>query len=219
VIQGQSIMQRVGKVSFYGKTWIFRAQAFMFGFLSLIGLLSGSALLLKWMTPENGKSGTIPGLLLVMTGFFFLMPFSVATFNVIARRKPTVRICSEGLEIRRIGKTALDEIPFIPGFIRFLWTCFSGQAIRVEQFRIAWGQLIQVEIQGVPMMKSIIFTGTFEPGGWGESALHVKDGYATVALADWQFKDTLERVELAVRTFASDHSMQLTLESWTKANS
>jgi hypothetical protein len=216
-------MKSVGKRSesvknrFYGKTWIFRAQAFLYGFFGFFGILMGPAFLLKWIEPNNGKDGTSPGIGLMVGATFFLMAFSLATFNLLARRKPTVRICREGLEIRIIGRTSLDEKLFIPGLIKFFWSFFSGQGFRIEQFRIAWGQLIQVIIQGLPMMKSIAFTGTVERGGWGELAPVFKNGHETIALADWQFKDTLQSLELAVRTFASDHSKQLTLESWTNA--
>src|SRR3954465_2957401 len=103
---------------FTGKTWIFYAQALIWGGIGTFGLIFGPLFLFGFMNKANGAPATDAGIGLTVVSVPLLMLSDLAVYNIRARRRPLLRLCREGIEIMEIGRSSLDGIPLIPGMIR-----------------------------------------------------------------------------------------------------
>src|SRR5690242_19356932 len=114
-------MNNERKTEFVAKTWIFKAQALIFGGLGAFSLILGPLFLFQIMLNAHGKPATDAGIALTISSIPFLCLFALAIFNILARRQPPIRLFQEGLVIRRIGSSSLNRIPFVPAVLRIAW--------------------------------------------------------------------------------------------------
>lgn len=140
---------------FSGKTWIFIVQALVFGGLGVFSLVMGPLFLFGIMTRADGRPGTDAGIALTILSIPFLLVFALALFNVVARRRPILRVCREGLELNMIGSSSLDGIPLIPGLIRVAWLIISFKGFKQQIVRAPWKSLRHVEVSGPPMAHTL----------------------------------------------------------------
>jgi hypothetical protein len=135
------------------KTWIFRTQAIAFGTLSAFGLVFGPLFLIGYIKPAHGGSGVGAGVALTISGVIFAPILALALFNIYARRKPLIALVEGGIEINSIGASALDGVPFIPGYVRVAWSIVTGQGFRSQMLRIPLNSLTDASIQGFSMAR------------------------------------------------------------------
>lgn len=146
---------------FRGKTWIFIVQALVFGGLGGFSLLLGPLFLFGVMKDAAGKPAVDAGIALSIMSVPLLLIFTLAVFNLVARRRPILRICREGIEINVIGSSALDDVPLIPGVIRVAWLVVSFQGFRQQTVRAPWAQFREVQISGAPMVRVLTIYASF----------------------------------------------------------
>lgn len=84
----------------------------------------------------------------------------LAWFNVHACRKPLLRICEEGIEVNIIGASSLDGVLLIPSLIRVAWLVLSLQGFKKQIGWIPWELFHNVEVAGLPMMRSLVIDAT-----------------------------------------------------------
>ncbi len=194
-------MRRAFPTEFRGKTWIFVVQALVFGGFAVFGLVFGPLFWLGIRERADGRPATDAGIFLTSWGVLCFPIFALAVFNIVARWKPILRICREGVEMTIIGSTSLDGVPFVPGPIRVAWAILTTQGFRKRIVRVAWGELRQVEVSGLPMARKLTVI---------TSSSHSE----TVMFREHVFESPLNAIALAVSSFAEDDEARDGLTSW-----
>ena len=143
------------RTEFSGKTWIFVAQVVVFGSLGGFSLIMGPLFLTGVIKPANGRPGNDAGIALTIMSIPLLLVFALAVFNLVARRRPILRLCREGLEVNIIGASSLDGIPLIPGLVRVAWLVISMQGFKQQIMWVPWHYLGHVVVSGPPMARRL----------------------------------------------------------------
>lgn len=150
----------VPPTAFAGKKWILIAQVIFCGFLGLSFLPIGVLAALGRWTNANGGSAAdaAPWILGCSTCITLVFASrSVQLFRIF--RRPRIAIYREGIEIRMIGMTSLDHVPFIPVSIRVAFEVLSLQGFRLRSFFIAWQDLESANVYGFPMSRTLRIEG------------------------------------------------------------
>jgi hypothetical protein len=134
-----------------GKTWIFVAQAIIFGGLGLFSLPMGMLFLFGNLKRVNGAPATDAGIALTLISFPLLLLFALAVFNVWARRHPVLTLSPEGIEIVRIGWIAPQWARVIPVRMRLAWSIISMRGFRRTVFHVPWWHSPHAHVSGPPM--------------------------------------------------------------------
>ena len=150
---------QIPPTQFTGKTWIFVVQALVFGGFAGFSLLLGPLFLLGILERADGKPGTEAGVALTIMGVPFLLIAALAIFNIIARRRPILRICREGLAVNMIGSSSLDGTPLLPSLVRVAWLIVSLQGFRQQILLAPWESLRGAGVSGLPMARSLTIAG------------------------------------------------------------
>ncbi|MGL4550817.1 MAG: hypothetical protein ACRC33_06490 [Gemmataceae bacterium] len=197
---------------FMGKTWIFVAQAVLFGCLALFSLVSGSLFLSGIAHKANGAPATDAGIALSIMSVPFLLLFALAVYNLRARRRPVLRLCREGIEITQIGSSSLDRIPLIPTLVRVAWLILSTQGFRRKIIRTPWGCFREARVSGPPMSRRLSITASPFPVGEG-----VRVGPVEVVQGVYyevEFTTPLDRIAEAIKSRADSPDGLSQLPSW-----
>ncbi len=102
------------KSAFYAKSWYLYVGAILFTMLALFCAILGPLFLFDIMKRADGKPGTEAGVAMSIMAVPMFLVALLGWFNVYARRKPLLRVCTEGMEINVIGASSLDGTPLIP---------------------------------------------------------------------------------------------------------
>jgi hypothetical protein len=145
---------------FTGKTWIFVAQAFVFGGFALFTLMLGPLFLFEIMKDARGQPARDAGVVLTIMSIPMLLVFALAVFNIVARRRPLICLHREGLAINIIGSSSLDGIPLIPGMIRVAWLILSLQGFKQQMLFMPWQSFVGIQISGLPMARRLTIAGS-----------------------------------------------------------
>ncbi len=144
------------RTAFKAKTWIFWAQAIVFGVLGAFAMTMGPLLLMSVIVPAHGGSDDGAGIALSIFGVIFLAVFMLAIFNIAARKKPIILLVDGAVEVNLVGTSTLDGIPLVPGFGRVAWSIISGQGFRRSTIRVPCDRVTDVAVRGLPMGKVLI---------------------------------------------------------------
>jgi hypothetical protein len=148
------------KTEFYGKTWLYRIGAFLSALLAFICVLIAILFLSGISQPANGIPGGVAGIRsLFVAAPIFLFGF-LLWFHVLARRRPLLRICHEGLEVNVVGRGSLDHVPGIPTSIKLAWLVLSMQGFRKQIGWIPWESYRGVSVSGLPAFRKLTIHGT-----------------------------------------------------------
>lgn len=148
---------------FSGKTWIFYAQALILGCLGTFSLICGPLFLFGVVKPANGKPGTDAGIALSIIAIPLLLIAALAVFNILARRRPIIRILPTGIEVNQIGCSSLDAVPLLPGLLRVAWLIVSRQGFRQQLLFAPWESFSHAMVVGPVMSRTLIILGKFCP--------------------------------------------------------
>jgi hypothetical protein len=199
---------------FYRKTWIFTAQCWFFGTFTLFGLILGPLYWVGAIESADGRPTTSAGIGLTVVASVFMLPaFLLALSNRRARRWPLISLYREGLQAREIGRTSLDQIPLVPGPLRFAWSFLSGQGFRVRCYRVGWESLDGVKVFGPPITRTMTIHGRFAPASddFPESP---GEAIPQIGFHQAEFKTPLDQVAETIREYQHDAGTRVNLPAW-----
>ncbi|WP_165250923.1 hypothetical protein [Paludisphaera soli] len=188
---------------FFALTWIYRASAIVTGGLAAFAATLGPLFLLGLMKNARDEPASGAGVALSIMAVPLALAFALATANLRARRKPLLTIRREGVEVVRIGETALDRVPFVPGLVRLTWLIVTGQGFRRRVVRIAWRDLRKVFVSGPPMAR-VLNLGV----RWGSEH---EPGFA---IQQVELRRPLDEVADAIRSYSGDAEARARLKGW-----
>jgi len=198
---------------FYGKTWIFKAQAIIFGFLGGFSLIMGPLFLFGVMKPVDGRPGTTAGIALTSMSIPLTLIFLLAIFNLAARHRPLIRFYREGIEFNIIGSSSLDGVPLIPPLIRITWLIISFQGFKRQSVRTTWQELQYVHISGPLMMRGLTIIAPFFQSY--DAQFGQINNYANqLAFSDVDFIESLEIVSETITTYQTSPEFRKFLPPW-----
>ena len=192
---------------FTGKTWIFVAQSVIFGALAGISLLLGPLFLFGIMKDASGKSAVDADIALTIMSVPFLLVTALAVFNILARRRPIVSICREGVQVNLIGSSSLDGVPLLPSLIRVAWLILSFQGFKQQLLIAPWHSLHHARISGLQMARRFTIVGSFFPvarGGIGPAAPVATE----VAFPEVAFDAPLDQVAAAINVYCQNPKLR-----------
>jgi hypothetical protein len=188
------------KTAFYAKSWYLYVGAIVFTILALFCAILGPLFLFDFMKRANGKPGTEAGVAMSIMAVPMSLVALLGWFNVYARRKPLLRICEEGLEINVIGASSLDGTPLIPNLVRVAWLIVSLQGFRKQIGWIPWQMFRNIEVVGLPMMRSLVIDATIAYPTFRGDAMTAQIG-DSIAFRDAEFQDPLEVIASTIQEF------------------
>ncbi len=212
VLREAPVSKSSSKSVFYAKSWYHYVTAIAFTMLALFGAALGPLFLFDVMKRADGKPGTEAGIAMSIMAVPMCLIAFLGWFNVYARRKPLLRICEDGLEINVIGASSLDGVPLIPSLIRVAWLILSLQGFKIQIGWIPWESFRNVEVAGLPMMRSLVIDATIVFPNFRGDTLTARVGN-NIAFRDAKLQDPLESVASAILSFYNDLDARNTLPS------
>lgn len=187
---------------FYGKTWIYYAQALVATGLDIMCLSMGPMFLLGIMKNAQNKPVPEAGIALTIFGVILLPVALLAWFNILARRKPLIKLCKQGIAVNVIGASDADGVRLIPGVVRVAWLIVTGQGFRSQAAMMNWPALTHVEVKGVSVVKSLHIYGAFTmPGAKkGEAERTVQ----RLSFRDAEFRTSPDKVAEAIEYYRNN---------------
>jgi hypothetical protein len=203
----RALMKRTQSVlRIYGKRWYFIVASLLLGSLAAFSLIMGPLFLLGVAKRVDGSEAFDAGIALTIFGCVMLPIAFLAAYNAWVRRKPVITVDSEGIAIWLIGASSLDGVPLLPGWIRTLWSVFSGQGFRKQMGWIPWERFHNVAVVGNRIQKSLYFYGDIlYPDMSQDGSMEVSIGHH-VAFADSELKRSVEDVRDDILEFAEIHN-------------
>ncbi|MBX3426896.1 MAG: hypothetical protein KF688_14550 [Pirellulales bacterium] len=202
----------IGKSVFYAKSWYHYVTAIGFTMLALLCAILGPLFFFEIVKKADGKPGIEAGMTFSIIAIPMTLIALLGWFNVFARLKPLLRICSEGLEVNVIGESSLDGVPQVPGLIRDAWLIVSLQGFKKQIGWIPWETFRDVKVAGLPMMRSLVINATIAYPKCREDASAARIG-DSVAFRDADFKDPLDVIASAIQAFYYDPGARSALPS------
>ena len=200
------------KSAFYAKSWYLYVGAIVFTVLGLFCAILGPLFLFDIMKRADGKPGTEAGVAMSIMAVPMLLVALLGWFNVYARRKPLVRLCAEGMEINVIGASSLDGTPLIPNLVRVAWLILSLQGFKKQIGWIPWEMLRNIEVVGLPMMRSLVIDATIAYPTFRGDAMTARIG-DSISFRDSEFQDSLEVIVSTIQEFYRDPDARAALPS------
>jgi hypothetical protein len=204
---------------FEAKIWIYVAQALVFGGLAAFSVGLGPLFLFGIMKKADGTPGTDAGVALCMMSVPLLLISALAVFNVLARRRPPLRLYREGLEIVLIGNSSLAGIPLIPGLIRVAWKIISTEGFRQKLACIPWQCFQEAAVCGPPMARQLVIVASplllLDDQDIPAGSFLVEQ----IVLQEVEFKTPLDQIAEVINLTASASGPLSHLPSWHQARS
>ena len=145
--------------------------------------------------------------------FPFLLVAALGLFNVLARRRPVIRICREALVINSIGSSSLDNVPLIPGAIRVIWLLVSGQGFKQQLLLVPWQSFRQVQISGPPMVRTLTIAGLIYRAPQGQPAASTPVANQ-IQFAESAFEAPLDQIAATIDGYFRSAEARQSLPSW-----
>ena len=202
----------ITKSVFYAKSWYLYVAAIVFTMLALFCAVLGPLFLFDIMKRADGKPGTEAGVAMSIMAVPMFLIALLGWFNVYSRLKPLLRICEEGLEINVIGASSLDGVPLIPNLVRVAWLIVSLQGFKKQIGWIPWEMFRDVQVSGLPMMRSLVINGTVAYPTFRGDALTAQIGNS-IAFRDAEFQDPLDVIASTIQVFYDDPNARDALPS------
>jgi hypothetical protein len=173
-------------------------------------LVFGPLFLFGLMKSADGRPTTDAGIALCIMSVPLCLVCALAVFNLMARRRPILRLCREGLEVNQIGVSSLDGVPLVPGWIRVAWLILSRQGFRQELVRTHWQTLESVHTGGVPMARTLTIDAAFYRRADADGSPSISQ----LCFREVAFEVPVDHIALAVNGFAHDPDSRGLLPSW-----
>ncbi len=200
------------KSVFYAKSWYLYVGAIVFTLFALFCAILGPLFLFEIIQRADGKPGTDGGVALSIMAVPMFLIALLSWFNVVARRKPLLRICEEGVEINVIGASSLDGTPLIPNLVRVAWLILSLQGFKKQIGWIPWEMFRSIEVVGLPMMRSLVIDATIAYPTFQGDGMTARIG-DRIEFRDAEFQDPLEIIASTIHEFYHDRDARRLLPS------
>src|SRR5437764_9489713 len=102
------------RTDFFAKMWFRYVAGIFVTWLTLLCIFLGPLFLFGVLKDANGNHAIDAGIAMSIIAIPLFLTSALLWFNILARRKPLLRICSEGVEVNVIGSSSLDGVPLIP---------------------------------------------------------------------------------------------------------
>lgn len=163
----------------------------------------GPLFLLGIMKSADGRPTQGAGIALTIFGCLFIPVALMAWSNILARRKPLIKLCKEGIAVNIIGASDMDGVPLIPGIVRVAWLIATGQGFRQQAAFMNWQSLMHLEVTGLSMVKSLRIFGAFViPGAKGQEGRTIQ----RLTFRDAEFKTSPENVAAAIEYYRNNQA-------------
>jgi hypothetical protein len=189
---------------FYGKTWVLTVQLLLFGGMAALSLTLGPLFLLGVMKDAYDEPRPEAGVPLTLIGLVLAPIAAVMGYGLRARRRPIIRLCREGIELRLVGRTSVESVPLIGGLVKWAWAAVSLQGFRTQCLRVGWEFVQDTQIVGLPMMRTLRVLWLTPPAG-----------VVGVEFAEAELQPRLEQVDGAVGKLRRHPELRAALRSWS----
>jgi hypothetical protein len=203
---------------FSGKVWILAAQFAIFGSLSAQALIAGPLFLTGIMKTADRRPGTDAGIALTLIGVLLAPVAALFLFNILARRRPLLYLCQEGIVVNLIGVSSLDGLPVVPGFsraialLRVAWLIVSLQGFKQQLVYAPWHGFQAAQVSGLRMQRKLaVFANFFRPAPIGVQPEFISD---QLWFAEVEFTSSLEQIARSITIYSTDVRARQQLPSW-----
>ncbi len=194
---------------FKTKMWHRYPVAYVFSLLAIVNILLGPLYLTGILKPADGRPGQQAGIFLTCLAVPFTATAVLMWSQLLAFRRPLIRIYDDGIEVNFVGPTQLDNTPLIHPLMRIAWSVLSGQGFKQRIGWIPWEHFAGAQIVGPPMMRCIILHGNiFFTTVDGDRA--TEPMATSVTMRDADFCVPLEVVAEALRVQRQRNASQVT---------
>jgi hypothetical protein len=213
-----AIPRQFAPTQFTGKTWIYAAPFAIFGAFSAQGLVAGPLLLTGVLKTADGRPGTQAGIALLIIGIILAPVTALFLFNTLARRRPLVYLCREGIVVNLIGVSTLEGPLAVLGFgralamLRVTWLIVSGQGFRRQLVYAPWQGFQAAQISGPAMQRRLAVWATFNRSAWSSAQ---PDWFSDRLWFDEaEFSLSLDQIARSITIYSMDAGAQQQLPSW-----
>jgi hypothetical protein len=207
-------------LAYPGKTWIYTAQAVLFGGLGGFAIVLGPLLLNGAIRPAHGDPGTSAGIALTVMSLPLLLVFAGAVSRHRAHRKPVLRCYRQGIEFDRIGDSSKRTL-LVPPLFFVLWSHVTGRAFQRQILRLAWSEMHEVTVIGMPMARELFIRGEWRLGQnqtdkmFDAGLNEARHSLPALAIPEVTFVRRLSDIATEIETVANNVRLQQELPPWS----
>jgi hypothetical protein len=184
---------------FYGKTWYYYVTALLMTMLAAFASIMGPLFLFGIMKRADGKPGTDAGTALSIMAIAMLAAAILAWLNVLAHRKPMLKLCNEGMKVNLIGALRINGATLLPSIMRVAFGQHAGW--------IPWSSLRSVDVGGMKMVRSLTIDGSIiKPTNSVNKP--AKSLGERVTFRDAEFRKSLDDVAASIQHFARNPELR-----------
>ena len=179
---------------FYGKRWLLALGGSIAAFVFISMAMMGPLVLLGQLKDDFGKPlPPVAGVILSSIAIFLGFLTWVLWKNFLVRGRPLIRVCREGVEVRIIAASALNDDWTMPSKPVLLWRIITGSGYGNRIGWISWDHLRSVTIVGKSEMK-LVLEGhvTVQNAVEGDKVTARTEG--NIAFKDSQLKNRLQTI-------------------------
>ncbi len=173
----------------------------------------GPLILLGQVKDDFGKpfppvAGVVVSAIAIVLGFLTWVLWK----NFLARARPLIRLCHDGVEVRVITASALNDDWTTPSKPVLLWRIITGSGYGNRVGWISWDLLTSVTIVGISEKKLVLEGPVAVPTALNGDELAARVG-ASLAFKDSQLKDRLQTIADTILTYKNSPDSRQPLPS------
>lgn len=198
---------------FYGKRWLLALGGSIAAFVFISMAMMGPLVLLGQLKDDFGKPlPPVAGVILSSIAIFLGFLTWVLWKNFLVRGRPLIRVCREGVEVRIIAASALNDDWTMPSKPVLLWRIITGSGYGNRIGWISWDLLKSVTIVGNSEKKLVLEGPVAVETALKGDELTARIG-ADVAFKDSQLKNRLQTVADSILTYKNSTDSRQSLPS------
>jgi hypothetical protein len=198
---------------FYGKRWLFALGGSIAAFVFMSMALMGPLILLGQVEDDFGKPlppvvGVVVSSIAIFLGFLTWVLWK----NFFVRGRPLIRICRDGVEVRVIAASALNDDWTTPSKPVLLWRIITGSGYGKRIGWISWDLLRTVTIVGNSEKKLVLEGPVAAPTALKGNELTARIG-ESLAFKDSQLKNHLQTIADTILSYKNSTESRQSLPS------
>lgn len=198
---------------FYGKRWLLALGGSIAAFVFISMAMMGPLMLLGQVKDDFGKPfPPVAGVILSSIAIFLGFLTWVLWKNFLVRGRPLIRVCREGVEVRIIAASALNDDWTMPSKPVLLWRIITGSGYGNRIGWISWDLLRSVTIVGNSEKKLVLEGPVAVETAVKGDELTARIG-ANLAFKDSQLKNRLQTIADSILTYKNSTDSRQSLPS------
>lgn len=198
---------------FYGKRWLLALGGSIAAFVFISMAIMGPLVLLGQLKDDFGKPlPPVAGVILSSIAIFLGFLTWVLWKNFLVRGRPLIRVCREGVEVRIIAASALNDDWTMPSKPVLLWRIITGSGYGNRIGWISWDHLRSVTIVGNSEKKLVLEGPVAVETAVKGDELTARIG-ANLAFKDSQLKNRLQTIADSILTYKNSTDSRQSLPS------